>query len=485
MDKIKYAAMATVLATVMVLALIPAVSASYTVTNNQPSILSSDSGPLLLTLNSVHDGDPFTITIRSPDLPIYLPKGTYTFPTVGVPFGLKPGTATEYFSSTGLSDVTVTVSRDDGSAVTMSGSSFTEHYNINPGAYHVSISGTQTNSHPTVQFTISGTINLLNSGSSGSGSSESGSSGAGSTETVNLPLSPDLAGTVNVEVDGGANTFTQTFTITPPSTGSTAPEGPETSGYSAPPAGAGAPPAILAPTGAYSPTVVTLAHDSTGTLTQDYTLETDPTAGFSAAFGIVKGTEVLSGTGHPATQISVTPLSPAQANATISQGGNTFVFSGYGIDCEPSGAQFIGGSATISFTLNQSQWSAALAQVDGNTAAMTIEMYDPTTNTWTPVTTVVDPATYTISAKVLHFSNYALYFPGSTPLPAGTPVQTSSTPAAVTSAPTTSPQNTVTTAAAGPLVSPSALPTGPSSPATSDQGLVGNFVQMVQHFFGQ
>jgi hypothetical protein len=43
----------------------------------------------------------------------------------------------------------------------------------------------------------------------------------------------------------------------------------------------------------------------------------------------------------------------------------------------------------------------------------------------------------------------------------------------------------VTIAAAEPLVSPSALPTEPSSPAASDQGIVGNFVQMIQHLFGQ
>ena len=601
----------SILAAVIILAIIPA-AAAYTVTNVQSTTISSDNGPINLTIDSISDGDPITIIISSSNQQIS--GGSISLPTITMPFRLKSGTSTETFSSSGISDASMTVSRNDGSAVTMSGSSFTENYNINSGQYTISVAGTQTSSQTQVRFSVSGQANLTTP----------------STETISLPLSSAISGIVTIEVDGGTSTFTKTFTITPPSsetttvtsgdtvpltvTSSVSPSGggsstlqissgttvtlPSGNGntgsiYVAPVSGsvpsttftsgsttfsfagqavecgpsgtqfsgagttisftltpsqwatalsnaggstagltvryydpttstwigvpttvdattytvtgtithftsygvfsqeptitvggqdasssngvvaaAAAPPAILAPTG-YSPTVVTLSHDSQGILTLDYTLETDPAAGFSAALGVSKGTGVVSGAGQPVREIAVTPLSPIAVNTSLKQGGNTLTFSGFAVEGEPAGTRLVGGNATISFALNQTQWAAALSQVDGNTAAIMIETYNNATNTWAPLaTTTVDTNTYTISSKVPQLGTYAVYYQTSSPVGGqGVSPQITSTPAA-------NDEKLVTPAANTQSGGPEA-----STPAV-DQGVVGNLVLWIQHFIG-
>jgi hypothetical protein len=235
-------------------------------------------------------------------------------------------------------------------------------------------------------------------------------------------------------------------------------------------------PGILAPTNSgYSPTAVTLSHDTTGAVSQDYTLETDPSAGFSSALAISKGTQVLSGAGKPLNQISVTPLPSSSVSATLTQGGNTYAFSGYAVDGEPTGAQFVGGNTTVSFTLNQSQWATALGQVDGNTGAMTIETYNNVSKTWTPVTTAVNTNSYTVSAQITHFTVYALYYQGATPQAVTTP--TSGQQAAPTKV--AADENQV---AAGTLAT--TTPSPQTTPGTGDQGVVGGFVQWIHHLVG-
>jgi hypothetical protein len=209
----------------------------------------------------------------------------------------------------------------------------------------------------------------------------------------------------------------------------------------------------LAPPG-FVTTTVSLSHDATGVISQDYTLQTDPTAGFSSSVGITKGTQVTSSTGMSVDKISVVPVNPTSLPAGQ---GSTYSFSGLAIDCEPTGTQFTGGSATVSFSLTAAQWAAAISAVDGNTAAMSIQTYDATTSTWTTIPTTVDPVNHVVSAQITHFSTYALFYQVA-----------SQTVTSTASTSTPSPQGTM-------LAPPQTTPT----PANQD--VVGNFVNWVQH----
>jgi hypothetical protein len=602
---------ASMLAAVIVLAIIPAVSAFTVTSNPTSSTLVNNQGPITLTINNLNNGDPIKLIVTASNL--QTTGGTFSLPTISMPFGLQAGTATETLTSSGLTGAsTVTVSRDDGSQVQFSGSGFSDNFNINSGSYTVSVDGAPTST----TFTMAGNV-----------------SSSSSTATISLPLSTTFTGTITIEVDSGSSAVLspQTFTITPwtpqtttqisttttsvtsPSTvvsvnaSSTDPNiavaitgislsaagtittttyqnlAPSTlsayqsvvtlqgatvnnvaytlvitkpagvtetgsatismsvptswitaqggianvrvihtsdTGYTnvlsvqsstanTPAAGyttltfysptglctftlisitpvnspsslnsdfnpdngpapaAAAPPAILAPTG-YSPTVVTLSHDANGMLLQDYVLETDPTAGFASALGISKGTTVVSGANQPANEISLTPLSPSTVTTALSQGGKTFAFSGFAIDGEPTGTQFVGGNVTVSFSLNQSQWAAALTQVDGNTAAMTIETYTNASG-WTPIATTVNTDTYTVSASITHFSTFALFYQVTAPSPQNQ-VTSAATPAA--EEPLSAPVVVVATT----------LPSPETNPGTAgNQGVVGNFVQWIQH----
>jgi hypothetical protein len=619
MRKMKSIVLGIAVAAIIFLAAIPAVSA-FAVANSQSTTLTNDNS-IALQITGLNSGDQFKFEISSPNQ--QTSGGTVTLPSVTVPFALQQGSATETLTTSGVTGASMTISRNDGSAVILTGASFTSHDNIYKDTYSLQLAGTQTSSQINIDFSVNGTISNTPSLS-------------GASETLSVPLS-GISGiiTINVYNGGTSPVFTQTYTIVPagsvqqtvtgttttttsgnPATiitnpitaqvttggvsstlvvpastevasGSSAqvttlyvapvtaavpastfsssgttfafagkavecgPSGTQFSGgsvtlsftltpsewasavkqangdtagitiryYDAPSntwisvpttfsvgassitvtaqithfttfgvfsqaptpdlsasgggsaaaAPAAAAPAMLAPVG-YSATAVTLSHDANGVVSQDYTIETDPAAGFSSAVGISKGTQVISGTGQPVGEVSATPLPPGTPNASFSRGGSTFVFSGFSVGCEPAGTRFVGGNATISFSLTPSQWAAALGQVDGNTAAMTIQNYNNVSNTWLPVATTVNTDSHTVSAQITHFSTYAMFY--------------QVTPQTVsTSAPTVASQSSQAVGASEPGATPIATMLAPPETTQSpgDQGIVGNFVQWVQH----
>lgn len=175
------------------------------------------------------------------------------------------------------------------------------------------------------------------------------------------------------------------------------------------PAAPAAPQVQLAPPG-ISATSVTLLHNEEGKVLAEYSLETDPAAGFASTFAIGLGTKVVSAAGKPVGSISVTPLDPANVPDVAAAQSGVFSFSGLSVECEPSGTQFTSGTATISFSMTPAQWADALGKVNGNTAAMSIQFYDTAAKSWVDVPTTVDSVTHTVSAKVTHFSTYALFY---------------------------------------------------------------------------
>ncbi len=77
-----------------------------------------------------------------------------------------------------------------------------------------------------------------------------------------------------------------------------------------------------------------------------------------------------------------------------------FTFEGYSCECKPAGATF-SPAITISFSIPDDEW------VEGK--AYTIKCYNAATGLWETLETTVNAATHTVSAKVSHFSCFALF----------------------------------------------------------------------------
>ncbi len=397
---------------------------------------------ITLQINGLAATNVFTYRITSTDLDTL--ANTATFSNVNMPFGFTAGSATTTLTTTGLlGDATLDVVRlGDGSAVTLTGPSpITSHNNIRADHYDISITGTRNpGSNVGIDYSVTGTV-------------------AGpivGAQILSFTVTNIDLGHLTIEIPGATPAFTQTFTI-PAQEGS--PGGSDSGGGGGAPAGGptgpSAPvevPALLAPPG-ITGTSVAIQHNEEGKALADYSIVTDPASGTSATVDISTGTTIVNGpgqpnAGQPVGEITVTPLDPATVTAaTVDQSG-VFSFSGMSVECEPTGAQFSGGTATISFSMTPAQWAQALVAVQGNTAALTIQTFDPVTNAWVSLETIVDPTTHTVSTQVTHFSMFALFYKTAEPAAPSpqtfgqlmTPTPTST---AVTSAPVTTPVKTM------------------------------------------
>ncbi|MHB8163138.1 MAG: hypothetical protein ACYDDV_02190 [Methanoregula sp.] len=382
----------------ILLAVIPAVS-GFTATLVSPvsegtTLYSGDT--ISIQISGLNVGDTFTYQLTSADLQI--PGNTATLSNVNMPFAFGAGTSTTTLTTTGIAgSATLTVTKkSDSTQVINTGNPITVHNNVYKDNYDISVTGTKSGGAVGIDYKVTGIV-----------------SDAGvNPSTLSLTLTNIDSGTLTIAIPDAAPAFSKTFTITLPPTPTPGPtpdagdSGP--SGPAAPEAPA-AVQALLAPPGV-SPTTVTLDHNQAGQVLADYVVETDPAAGFTSTLDIGLGTTVLSSTGQPVGEVSITPVDPSVVTDITAAQGGVFSFSGLSVECGPSGTQFSGGSATISFSLTAEQWAAALGTVNGNTQAMSIQFYDPAAKSWVEVPTVVDPVTHTVSAQVTHFSMYALFY---------------------------------------------------------------------------
>jgi hypothetical protein len=387
-----------------------------------------------------------------------------------VPFDFKDGTSLTSLTTTGLSGgPTLTIKKlSDGSETILSGNPINTAKNVKQDNYDFTITGTRTSANSVgIDYSVAGHLDNVN---------------AGQTYTLSFRLTNVNSGPLTVEVfDAGVSKVRHTFSIRNAQSNEQPPSG-----------DTGAPPAarphaaheLLAPPG-ISPTTVTIETNPQGVLEADYTLTTDPASGIDATVSIDQGTTAVMGPGQPGagqpiSEISVTPLDPvsvAQATAAGTMETGVFSFSGLAVECGPTGAVFSGDGATVSFTLTDAQWAEALAAVNGNTAGMTVQTFDPATQTWVSLATTVDPATHTVSTQVNHFSLYALFYKtaAETPTPAATPqtygelMKTTPASTPVTSAPVTTPVKTM-------LAPPSPTP-GP--------GIFDSFLNWISQLFGR
>lgn len=113
-----------------------------------------------------------------------------------------------------------------------------------------------------------------------------------------------------------------------------------------------------------------------------------------ASLYLPKGTVVYDSAGNPLSEVHI------QETATLPAVPGGFTFEGYSCECGPAGATF-SPAITISFTLADDEW------VEGKDYS--IQCYNAATGVWETLQTTVDAATHTVSAKVSHFSCFALF----------------------------------------------------------------------------
>ncbi len=125
---------------------------------------------------------------------------------------------------------------------------------------------------------------------------------------------------------------------------------------------------------------------------------------------IPEGTTARDAAGNPLGAVTVARA----ADVPAAPPGTTV---GIALDCGPAGAVF-DPPVTLTYTLSTEEW----AKIGG--AAPKVMWYNPASKVWQEVPATVDPATRTVTAKVSHFSVYALAW---TPTP---PAETTAVPAA-------------------------------------------------------
>lgn len=152
--------------------------------------------------------------------------------------------------------------------------------------------------------------------------------------------------------------------------------------------------------------VAVLQYNENGkVLSTTMTVPTGSNSQAAPSVTIDKGTTALNSAGQPLTSVYVsTVAADTYSPPPIAQYSATDQV----VQCGPAGATF-NPPASLSFTLTETQWTEALAQANGNTAAMTVMSYDSTTNVWSAIQTMVDPQSRTLTATTPHFSTFGVF----------------------------------------------------------------------------
>ncbi|WP_292395688.1 hypothetical protein [Methanoculleus sp. UBA303] len=131
----------------------------------------------------------------------------------------------------------------------------------------------------------------------------------------------------------------------------------------------------------------------TGEVSAPVTVRTGDGAG---SLTVGEGTRARDKDGNPLGEVTIARadaagLPPAPRGTTI----------GFALTCGPAGAAF-DPPVTLTYTLSTEEW----AKIGG--AAPKVMWYDPASKAWQEVPATVDPATRTVTARVSHFSIFAL-----------------------------------------------------------------------------
>jgi hypothetical protein len=340
------------------LAFVPAVSA-YTATLVTPAsestVLNSGSS-ILINLNDLADGDQVTYRLTSTDLVV--PGSTITLPSTNMPFDFKNGLAHSTMTTTGVTAITWTVTKDGGAAMSKPGTNTVESsYNIKKGNYVITVAGTKTGGNIGIDYNVTGTVD-----------SPPGSL-APNPAALSFTITGVNSGHLTIDIlDGSTSKLSKTFTIAVPtptptpvptySSGDTGGGG-RTGPAAAP---AAAPVAQLAPaqqaiTGiitelvsANAVTTITLAEGKT---TASTTVDVGSNAGIGGAPGgsltFSPGTVVTTGLGTPAGSIGAASISLAGISPGGADLGDLFGISSVGVTTLDFSSLFGSGGTTFNF----------------------------------------------------------------------------------------------------------------------------------------
>jgi hypothetical protein len=424
--KIEFRIIGIVLAAILCLAVVPAVSAStYTLVSHTPDgydsplyqsgdnidhVLSGiQSGSCYGTLTaaaSCYGGDNgFTWNFYSEDMVLddgYTTIGTTAYLPIGF---VTDGTTSESFATSPVAsgpysyDMMWTGGSTLNANFVDSGAGVTKHYNLRKGTYTISTTGSTASSVYGIDWTIKG-----------------GQIVEKDSDPLTFRLTiPDhiKSGHLRITITNpsGEQVFgpfwyrigkeTPVTTETTPIVTTTTMQGESDSGGGGP---AAAPQQGPLENGSF----MQLKHDAAGNLIADYSVELDNSYGFVSTLDLTRPLTVLDSYGKPVEEIKVNSIDP---NSILDlTKSNVFTFSGFAVECEPPGTQFSNGFALLTVTLTDAQWAAALAAVNGDTSAMTFKTYDETAGAWVDVPTTVDPVSHMITAQISHFSMYGLFY---------------------------------------------------------------------------
>jgi hypothetical protein len=447
--------LAVIAIVILLLAGIPVASA-FTATLISPTDINNvyPGDTVNIKIEGLAIGNTFKTQMISTDL--VTSGGTVTFSNFVMPFSLTSGTATVNLTTTTASAGKTTLTVTEGSTPYSKDSTVDSITSINTirditaRTYDITISNTVVSSGSTVG------INYAANGSV--------AAGPPSPAYLNFTITGVNTGHLQILVnDGSSNVMDHTLTIVarPVDDGGGGGGDDTPPGYIAP-----ITPQAAALTG--GPVIktneITFQQNEEGRVLAIYNLESDPAAGFSSKVIVTTGTKILSGTGEIVTGISVTPIDVA---AVPSSEGGVYSFSGFSLECKPSGTTF-SQPVTLVFSLTPAQWAEALSKAGGDPNAMTIQFYDAAAGIWIAVPTTVDSITHQVSASITHFSIYALFFKNSN-IVAASP-ETSITPSTTYAVPVAN------TPVGTPIPNPTKSPMVPGILIIGVIGLVGYFI---------
>ncbi|MDO9539857.1 MAG: hypothetical protein Q7J09_07640 [Methanocalculus sp.] len=147
----------------------------------------------------------------------------------------------------------------------------------------------------------------------------------------------------------------------------------------------------------------TLLTNTLGQVLQEIQLDSVSRKG---RFTIDVGVYALDRDGKRLSGITMNDL-PAAGLPHVPQAG-TFAFAGYAVLCSPAGATF-SPSAQLTFSFTDAEWSLLMAQTHQTPGYLVVKWYDQDSGVWVNLPTTVNTQDRTVSARVAHFTGFALF----------------------------------------------------------------------------